>query len=80
MAGTKVLPHDHPLLTPVRRHTHNQFRQPIRNKQVTQHNNLDEELNPIVNWAETVTRLRSYPGFSPSWEVYKFYDILRQRK
>mmetsp|Transcript_35267 Transcript_35267/g.79113 ORF Transcript_35267/g.79113 Transcript_35267/m.79113 type:complete len:385 (+) Transcript_35267:1924-3078(+) len=76
MAGKTVLPHDHPLLAYADTLTINfgDQKTEIRNEQVTQHNNLDCELNPIVNWADTVKRLRGYPGFDPSWEVFKFYD------
>lgn len=46
----------------------------IRNEEVTQYNNDDAEFNPVLHWVETVRRLRSYPGFDPSWEVFKFFD------
>jgi len=76
MSGNKVLPHHHPLLryADTLTITFGDQKTEIRNEQVTQHNNQDCELNPIVNWAETVTRLRGYPGYRDDWEVYKFYD------
>ena len=41
----------------------------IRFELVTQYNNSDPQLNPVSNWAYTIRRIRSYPGFDPSWGV-----------
>ena len=46
----------------------------IKFKMVTQYNNNDHQLNPVANWAHTVQRIRSYPGFESSWEVFCYHD------
>ena len=46
----------------------------------TQYNNKDPQLNPVSNWAFTVRRIRSYPGFDPSWEVSTYYKAGRFSK
>jgi len=67
MAGTKVLAHDHPLLQYADTLTINfgDQKTEIRNEQVTQHNNLDCELNPIVNGADTRSRTSRVPRIRP---------------
>jgi hypothetical protein len=37
-------------------------------------NTNDPILNPNIIWGRIITRIRSYPGFSPNWPVYTFYD------
>ena len=46
----------------------------IRFELVTQYNNSDPQLNPVSNWAYTIRRIRSYPGFDPSWEVSTYFE------
>mmetsp|Transcript_35270 Transcript_35270/g.79130 ORF Transcript_35270/g.79130 Transcript_35270/m.79130 type:complete len:352 (+) Transcript_35270:1924-2979(+) len=67
MAGKTVLPHDHPLLAYADTLTINfgDQKTEIRNEQVTQHNNLDCELNPIVNGADTRSRTSRVPRIRP---------------
>ena len=35
----------------------------------------DPELDPIKHWARTITCLRSYPNYDPTWPVYDFYNF-----
>ena len=46
----------------------------IRDETVSQDNNGKEELNPVILFANTIRRLRSYPGYSDKWELFTFYD------
>lgn len=46
----------------------------VKDETISQDNNDDPELNPVRNMAYTIQRLRSYPGFSPDWPIYKFFD------
>lgn len=46
----------------------------LKDETITQDATSDPELNPVTHWAFTVRRLRSYPGFKDTWEVFTFYD------
>ena len=46
----------------------------VKDETVSQDNNNAPDLNPVIHWAFTVKRLRSYPGFDNKWEVFTFCD------
>ena len=46
----------------------------IRDETVTQDNNGKSDLNPVPLIANTIRRLRSYPGYSDKWEIFTYYD------
>ena len=74
--GATVIPHDHPFLHMSEAVTINfgDQKSEIRFELVTQYNNDDPQLNPVRNFAAIVKRIRSYPGFDPSWPIYTYYD------
>jgi len=76
MTGNTVIPHSDPHLHLAESVTINfgDQKSDIRNEEVTQFNNDDPEFNPVAHWAATVRRIRSYPNFHPSWEVFTFFD------
>ena len=76
MLGTRIIAHDDPRLHLADCVSINfgDQKSDIRNEEVTQYNNGDPELNPVIHWVETVRRIRSYPGFDPSWAVFTFFD------
>ena len=76
MIGNTIIPHSHPDLHRADSVSINfgDQKSDIRNEEVTQFSNDDPEFNPVIHWAETVRRIRSYPGFHPSWEVFTFFD------
>ena len=47
--------------------------------QVIQQQSNDSELDPIQHWAQTTTRLCSYPNYDPTWPVYHFYNFETKR-
>ena len=78
LKGNKVVPHSDP-----RPHLHladsvsinfGDQKTDIRNEEVTQFNNDDPSFNPVIHWAETVRRIRPYPGYEPTWNVFTYFD------
>ena len=76
MRGNQIIDHSDPLLHLADSVSINfgDQKSEIRNEEVTQYNNDDPEFNPVLHWVTTVRRIRSYPGFDPTWPVYTFYD------
>ena len=74
--GASIVPHSSPHLHLSEAVTINfgDQKSEIRFELVTQYNNGDSQLNPVYNWASIVRRIRSYPGFSPSWPVFTYHD------
>ena len=74
--GNRVIPHSSPHLhkaTSVSIDFGDQ-KSEIKDETVSQDANNKGELNPVVIWAKTIKRLRSYPGYRDSWEVFTFFD------
>ena len=46
----------------------------IKNETVSQYNNDEKDLNPVVLFARITRRLRSYPGYSNTWSIFTFHD------
>ena len=74
--GARVIPHDSPSL-----HLAESVsivfglqKSNIRDETVSQDNNHRKDLNPVILFANTVRRLRSYPGFREDWEIFTFFD------
>ena len=42
-------------------------------------NNEESTLNPVILWAHTISRLRSYPKFNAQWPIYTFFDREKKR-
>lgn len=42
--------------------------------QIAQWHTNDNELCPVKHWADTITRLRSYPNYNDQWPVYYYHD------
>ena len=72
MIGNTVIPHSDPNLHRADSVSINfgDQKSEIRNEEVTQFNNDDPEFNPVIHWAATVRRLRSYPNFHPTTPYY----------
>ena len=71
-----VTPHDCPLL-----HTADSIsidfgdqKSEIKNETVSQDNNGDSDLNPVTLYANTIRRLRSYPGYKDTWSICTYHD------
>lgn len=79
MTGNSVMKHNHPLLDRAESVTINfgDQKSEMKFEAVTQYNSNSRTLNPVVHWATTVRRLRSYPGFRNSWYVHRFHDGTR---
>jgi len=74
--GAEVIPHDSP-------HLHKAYsisidfgdqKSELKNETVSQDNNRKADLNPVTMFANTIRRLRSYPGYKDSWSICTFYD------
>ena len=74
--NNRVVAHDDPLLEESDSVdvTFGDQKTEVKDETVSQDNNHDPELNLVRNIAYTIRRLRSYPGFSPDWPIYKFFD------
>ena len=42
--------------------------------QIAQWYTHDNDLCPVKHWADTITRLRSYPNYDNKWPVYYYHD------
>lgn len=43
--------------------------------QILQWATIDKDLCPVKFWADTISRLQSYPNYSPEWPVYYYFDF-----
>jgi len=74
--GARVIDHDSPYLHLSHAVSINfgDQKSEIKDETVSQDNNWKHELNPVYHYANTIRRLRSYPGYSDTWELYTFFD------
>ncbi|KAL7502843.1 hypothetical protein ACHAXN_001134, partial [Cyclotella atomus] len=47
--------------------------------QIAQWHTNDKKLDPVKHWADTITRLQSYPNYDPNWPVYYCFDKLTNK-
>ena len=74
--GPIIIPHSDPFLHLAESVSINfgDQKSEINSELVTQYNNNDPQLNPVTNWASIIKRIRTYPGFKPTWEVYRYHE------
>ena len=74
--GAKVVGHDDP-------HLHlsgtvsidfGEQKSELKDETVTQDNNNDTDLNPVILYSSIIHRLRSYPNYSDKWPIFTFHD------
>lgn len=74
--GNRVIPHSSPSLHKASSVSidFGDQKSEIKDETVSQDANNKGGLNPDAIWAKTIRRLRSYPNYRNSWEVFTFYD------
>ena len=74
--GPRVVPHDSPALhlADTVSVDFGDQKSNIRDETVSQDNNHRDDLNPVILFAKTIRRLRSYPHYSDKWELFVFFD------
>lgn len=50
-----------------------------RDEKIPHENTNDRELNPVAHWAYIIRRLKSYPGYEPTWPIYTYYNFKTKR-
>ena len=75
--GPQIIPHDNPAIFNAEtvEITFEDQKNGVLKDQVVQQRSNDPELDPPKHWAQTITHLRSYPNYDPTWPVYHFYNF-----
>ena len=79
-SGPRIIPHDDPDIFSAKTVVlkFGPQKTGVYDDEIPMDRTTDPSISPIV-WARIVTRLRSYPRFSPHWPVYTFYDPATKR-
>ena len=74
--GARVIPHNDPDLHLAETVSidFGEQKSEIKDETVSQDSNDWKELNPVWLFAQTIKRLRTYPGYSEKWELYTYFD------
>ena len=79
--GARVIPHDDPNLHKAESVVIKFGKQKsgTYNDEIIMDGNTHPSLNTVQLWAETISRLTSYPGYDTQWPIYTFYNHKTKR-